>query len=56
MREEVNAKYGELNYVPGGVKKGLEPFKHPTEVISLDKVKADEDDKLLTKIKKLLPV
>ena len=28
-------KYGELNYVPGGVKKGLEPFKHPTEVISL---------------------
>ena len=28
-------RYGELNYVPGGVKKGFEPFKHPTEVISL---------------------
>ena len=42
LRYDFIAKYGELNYVPGGVKKGLEPFKHPTEVISLDKVKADE--------------
>ena len=56
LRYDFIAKYGELNYVPGGVKKGLEPFKHPTEVISLDKVKADEDDRLLAKIKKLLPV
>lgn len=56
LRYDFIAKYGELNYVPGGVKKGLESFKHPTEVISLDKVKADEDDKLLAKIKKLLPV
>ena len=56
LRYDFIAKYGELNYVPGGVKKGLEPFKHPTEVISLDKVKADEYDKLLAKIKKLLPV
>lgn len=58
LRYDFIAIYGEqeLNYVPGGVKSGLKPFKHPFEVVSLDKVKFHENDKLKKNIHKLFPV
>ena len=58
LRYDFIALYGEeeLNYVPGGVKAGLRPFKHPFEVVSLDKVKFHEEDKLKKNIHKLFPV
>lgn len=58
LRYDFITLYGEdeLNYVPGGVKSGLKPFKHPFEVVSLDKVKYNENDKLQKNIHKLFPV
>ena len=58
LRYDFISLYGEaeLNYVPGGVKNGLKPFKHPFEVVSLDKVKSHETEKLRKNIQKLFPV
>ena len=38
------------------IKKGLKPFKHPTNINSLDKIKFYEKEKLNKTIKKLYPV
>ena len=58
LRQLYVSHYGEkdLNYVPGNVKRGLESFKHPTPVLSLDKVQESELKLLREKIKKLYPV
>ena len=58
LRYDFISLYGEseLNYVPGGIKAGLKSFKHPFEVVSLDKVKFHEEDKLKKNIHKLFPV
>lgn len=58
LRYDFIEKFGEveLNYIPGYVKKGLVPFRHPVAIDSLDKVKSEECDKLEKQITKLLPV
>lgn len=58
LRKSYIALYGaeDLDYTPGGVSGEFVPFHHTTPVISLGKVKAGEDEKIFTGIKKLWPV
>ena len=58
LRNEFITHFGkkELDYISGHIKKGLKPFKHPTNINSLDKIKFYEKEKLNKTIKKLYPV
>lgn len=51
-----NFSYESLDYVPGNVSKDFIPFKHLYSVISLNKIKRNETEKLSKEIKKISPV
>ena len=58
LRREYIEKYGsqDLDYVPGGSKKGLRSFKHQIPVTSLAKVQAKDTRLIKEKISKLFPI
>ena len=58
LRREYIEKYGsqDLDYVPGGLKRGLRSFKHQIPVTSLAKVQAKDTRLIKEKISKLFPI
>lgn len=58
LRNAYIERYGteDLNYVPGKPVEGFEKFTHPIAVVSLDKIKEDQNDELKKRIEKLWPV
>ena len=58
LYNEYKEKFGtdDLNFVPGNAIEGFMPYTHTEPVISLDKIKQTELDKLLSTIDKLWPV
>ena len=58
LRREYIERYGsqDLDYVPGGLKKGLHSFKHQIPVTSLAKVQAKDTKLIEEKISKLFPI
>lgn len=58
LRKEYIERYGsqDLDYVPGGLKKGLRSFKHQIPVTSLAKVQAKDTKLIEEKISKLFPI
>lgn len=53
LRRSYEEQYGSLDYVPGKVKEGFETFKHPTPLLSLDKI-YDDDPDITEKIENIL--
>lgn len=53
MKRSYEEEFGVLNYVPGNVKKGFEEFKHPTPLLSLNKI-FDDDNDLDIKLKSII--
>src|SRR5574344_642492 len=58
LRKEYIKQYGtkDLDYVPGNVSKGLQSFKHPIAVRSLNKVQYTDVQLINKEIKRLSPV
>ena len=56
LKNEYVEKYGEYNYVPGKASDDKKKFEHVEGILSLDKVKISEEDKLVSNIERLWPI